>query len=102
MAVKNSHSLVTDRISELLVGLGNAISDGHLVVYYPHLLVHSEYSREGIGRKMMEAFFKKYSSFHQKMLTADGKAVGFYKNMGFERSALMHNKSLDLSSYLDK
>ena len=85
-ALRNSHSLVTARISRLLVGLGNAISDGHLVVYYPHLLVHPSHQGEGIGRKMMAAFLKKYSSFHQQMLTADGQAVGFYKNMGFERA----------------
>lgn len=31
-----SHSLVTAWDAARLVGLGNAISDGHLVVYYPH------------------------------------------------------------------
>ena len=44
-ALRNSHSLVTARLSNTLIGLGNAISDGHLVVYYPHLLVHPELSR---------------------------------------------------------
>ncbi len=85
-ALKNSHSLVTARISGVLVGLGNAISDGHLVVYYPHLLVNPEYQGKGIGRKMMEALLQKYASFHQQMLTADGKAVGFYARLGFERA----------------
>ena len=42
-ALLNSHSLVTAWDNEKLVGLGNAISDGYLVVYYPHLLVHPEY-----------------------------------------------------------
>jgi len=36
-ALRNSHSLVTARVGSKLIGLGNAISDGHLVVYYPHL-----------------------------------------------------------------
>lgn len=39
----HSHSLVSAWEGEQLVGLGNAISDGHLVVYYPHLLVHPDY-----------------------------------------------------------
>ncbi len=34
-ALRNSHSLVTARQNGKLVGLGNALSDGHLVVYYP-------------------------------------------------------------------
>ena len=42
-ALRNSHTLVTARIDGRLVGLGNAISDGHLVVYYPHMLVHPEF-----------------------------------------------------------
>ena len=46
-ALRNSHSLVTARMDGRLVGLGNAISDGHLVVYYPHLLVHPAFQGAG-------------------------------------------------------
>ena len=42
-ALVNSHTLISAWDSERLVGIGNAISDGFLVVYYPHLLVHPEY-----------------------------------------------------------
>jgi hypothetical protein len=45
-----SHSLVTAWDDDRLVGLGNAISDGHLVVYYPHLLVHPDYQAEALAR----------------------------------------------------
>ena len=85
-ALKNSHSLVTARIDGKLVGIGNALSDGHLVVYYPHMLVHPEHKGKGIGRAMMEHLRKKYASFHQQILVADGKAVDFYKSVGFERA----------------
>lgn len=85
-ALKNSHTLVTARISGKLVGIGNAISDGHLVVYYPHMLVHPDHQGAGIGRKMMQAMQSVYAGFHQQMLTADGDAVAFYKALGFERA----------------
>lgn len=85
-ALRNSHSLVTARISGVLVGLANAISDGYLVVYYPHLLVHPEYQRRGIGRKMVMALNSIYGNFHQQMLTADGEAIQFYKSVGFVRA----------------
>lgn len=85
-ALRNSHSLVTARIDGKLVGLGNAISDGHLVVYFPHMLVHPEYQGKGIGKQMMKAMLNKYASFHQLMLTADGQAIEFYKCLGFERA----------------
>jgi GNAT superfamily N-acetyltransferase len=83
-ALKNSDSLVTARISGKLVGIGNAISDGSLVVYYPHMLVHPDHRGKGIGRSMMELLQRRYASFHQQMLTADVDAIGFYKSLGFD------------------
>lgn len=85
-ALANSHSLVTARHASQLVGLGNAISDGHLVVYYPHLLVHPDYQGKGIGKKMMAALQAAYAGFHQQMLTADHNAIKFYESLGFARA----------------
>lgn len=85
-ALQNSHTLVVARSAGKLIGIGNAISDGHLVVYYPHMLVDPDYQGKGVGRKMMEAMQTVYGSFHQQMLTADGDAITFYKKLGFERA----------------
>lgn len=85
-ALCNSHSLVTARMAGRLIGIGNAMSDGHLVVYYPHMLVHPEHQGKGIGCLMMAALGEKYSGFHQQMLTADGDAIGFYERIGFARA----------------
>jgi GNAT superfamily N-acetyltransferase len=85
-ALRNSHSLVTARSGGKLLGLGNAISDGFLVVYFPHMLVHPRHQGQGIGRQMMAALLTKYAGFHQQMLTADGKAVAFYQSLGFVRA----------------
>lgn len=85
-ALNNSDALVTGRISGKLVGIGNAISDGSLVVYYPHMLVHPDYKGKGIGRAKMKLLQRKYASFHQQMLTADVDTVGFYKSLGFDRA----------------
>jgi GNAT superfamily N-acetyltransferase len=85
-ALRNSHTLVTARYGNDLVGIGNAIADGYLVVYYPHMLVHPSYQGKGIGRKMMQAMQSIYGGYHQQMLTADGDAIEFYKALGFERA----------------
>tara|TARA_R100001143_G_scaffold2775_1_gene5835 strand:+ start:1464 stop:1871 length:408 start_codon:yes stop_codon:yes gene_type:complete len=85
-ALRNSHTLATARIEGEIVGLGNAISDGSLVVYYPHLLVHPDYQGKGIGRKLMEAMQQVYGDFHQQMLAADGGAIEFYRALGFQRA----------------
>jgi GNAT superfamily N-acetyltransferase len=85
-ALRNAHSLATARIDGELVGLANAISDGHLVVYFPHMLVHPRHQRRGIGRQLMQALLTRYEGFHQLMLTADGDATPFYEAMGFTRA----------------
>lgn len=88
-ALRNSETLVTARRDGTLVGLSNAISDGHLVVYFPHVLVHPDYQGEGIGKKMMKVLMKKYDGFHQKSLVSDFEAVAFYQRLGFTRSGTM-------------
>ena len=85
-ALMNSDSLITAWDGDRLVGLGNAISDGYLVVYYPHLLVHPDYQGKGIGRIIVDRFQKKYGNFHQQMLTADNKTIDFYRKCGFEKA----------------
>jgi ribosomal protein S18 acetylase RimI-like enzyme len=85
-ALINSDSLITAWDKEKLIGIGNAISDGHLVVYYPHLLVHPNYQGKGIGQMIMDKMQEKYNNFHMQMLTADGKAIDFYRKVGFEKA----------------
>lgn len=85
-ALLNSHSLITAWDGNKLVGLGNAISDGYLVVYYPHLLVHPNYQGKGIGKMIVDKMQKKYGDFHMQMLTADAKAIEFYQKAGFVRA----------------
>ncbi len=81
-----SHSLITAWDGDRLVGLGNAISDGYLVVYYPHLLVLPDYQRQGIGTGILRRLLARYQGFHQHMLVADGRALEFYRKCGFERA----------------
>ena len=83
-ALANSHALVTAWDGAKLVALGNALSDGSLVVFYPHVLVLPEYRRRGIGREVMQRLMARYQGFHQQMLLSDPGAVGFFEACGFE------------------
>lgn len=85
-ALTNSHALFSAWHGDRLVGLGNAISDGFLVVYYPHLIVLPEYQGRGVGTELMRLLMARYAGFHQHMLVADGKAIEFYRKCGFERA----------------
>jgi GNAT superfamily N-acetyltransferase len=85
-ALVNSHCLITAWDGDVLVGLGNALSDGYLVVYYPHLLVSPQYQHRGIGRRIMEIMQAKYKGIHQQVLLAVDNAVPFYEKCGFQHA----------------
>lgn len=85
-ALLNSHHLVSAWHDKQLIGIGNAISDGFLVVYYPHLLVHPDYQGQGIGKKMVEMLKQRYAGFHMHMLVAEHQAIAFYEKCGFVRA----------------
>ncbi len=85
-ALLNSHALVSAWDDERLVGIGNAISDGFLVVYYPHLLVHPDYQGQGIGKRIMAILKRRYEAMHMQMLVADNEAIAFYERCGFTRA----------------
>jgi len=72
-ALNNSHTLITAWDGKQLIRLGNAISDGYLVVYYPHLLVHPNYQQMGVGKEIVRRMKVIYSGFHQHIVVADGK-----------------------------
>ena len=85
-ALSNSATLISAWVGEQLIGIGNAITDGYLVVYYPHMLVHPTYQGQGVGSEMMKRLMEKYAGFHQHMLVADGRAIDFYRKCGFTRA----------------
>jgi GNAT superfamily N-acetyltransferase len=81
-----SHTLITAWDGERLIGLGNTISDGCLVVYYSHLLVLPDYQGRGIGARLMQMLMARYVDFHQQVIFADGGATEFYRKLGFKRA----------------
>ncbi len=85
-ALLNSHCLVSAWDGEKLVGVGNAISDGFIVVYYSHLLVDPDYQRQGIGKRIMAILQQRYKGFHMQILVADSQAIPFYEKCGFRKA----------------
>ncbi len=83
-ALRDSHTVVSAWEDGTLVGLGNAISDGHLVVYYPHLLVLPSHHGKGIGAAIVQRLKARYADFHQHILVSDSRTIGFYGKCGFD------------------
>ena len=85
-ALTGSDHVISAWDGDILAGLGNAITDGALVVYYPHLLVDPNYHRKGIGRAIMERMTTHYRHMHQQVLIAeDPDAAAFYRAIGLKQ-----------------
>ncbi len=82
-ALTGSHAVVSAWHGDTLIGLGNAISDGSLVVYYPHLLVLPAYQRSGVGRQIMKRLQLRYDGFHQQVVLSVLDSAPFYEALGF-------------------
>ena len=85
-AVREAHATLSAWDDDRLVGVGYAISDGHLVVNYPHLVVAPTYQRRGIGTSIMRLLMTRYEAFHQQTILADRHAIAFYATLGFVRA----------------
>ncbi len=85
-ALANSHAVVSAWFDGRLIGLGSALSDGHLVVYYPHLLVHPDFQGRGVGRRIMDRLREKYAPLHTQILVSDGSTIPFYERCGFRKA----------------
>lgn len=83
-ALSNSETVISAWHQNALIGLGNAISDKALTVYYPHLLVLPSYQNMGIGREIMKHLQAPYVNFHQQILLAINYAAPFYEKLGFK------------------
>ena len=83
-AIENSSFLVCAYADTELIALGRAISDGVFTVYFPDLLVKSEWQNKGIGGQMMEIMLKDFEGFHNQVLIAEDEAArAFYLKQGF-------------------
>lgn len=81
--LRKSHAVVSAWQGDRLIGLGNTLSDGELVVYYSHMLVLPEFQGQGVGACIARRLMDRYQGFHQQVLLAVGSSVRFYERLGF-------------------
>ena len=86
-AIENSSFVVSAWWEgDTLIDLARALSDDVSIVYLQDVLVHPNYQRRGIGRRIVEKLLARYRDMHQHVLMADGDAIAFYERCGFVRA----------------
>jgi GNAT superfamily N-acetyltransferase len=81
----HAHTLLTAWAGHRLVGLAYSISDGFLVVYYPHVIVLPDYQGRGIATGLMKMMVGRYKDkdFYQQVLIKEKMGITLYERLGF-------------------
>ena len=84
-ALGGSLLVVTARDGDRLVGLARVVGDGASIVYVQDVLVHPDYRRLGLGRRLVESVLTPYAHVYQQVLITDAEPeqLGFYRALGF-------------------
>jgi GNAT superfamily N-acetyltransferase len=67
-----------------LVGAVRVLSDGYLFACVAEILVHPNYQRQGLGKRLMDAALS-IAPRGKLFLGAQPQAVGFFERLGYER-----------------
>jgi len=84
-AIGASHGVFTAWDGDMLVGLINVLSDGHMAAYVHYLLVRPEHQAKGIGKQLVAMVAEAYSDIPHKVLVAYNSKTSFYERCGFDR-----------------
>lgn len=90
-AFSHSDKVITAWDGDKLVGLINSIADGSLTAYIPYLLVHPDYQKQGIGRKLVKMIVSEYESYERIALLTEKDTVDFYRKCGFLEARSIHS-----------
>ncbi|TJY71465.1 GNAT family N-acetyltransferase [Arthrobacter sp. CAU 1506] len=84
-ALSGSAAIAVARAGTELVGLARVISDGASICYLQDVLVHPDFQRRGIGRRLVESVLQPFSHVRQKVLLTDDEAgqKAFYESLGY-------------------
>jgi len=99
-AINNSTYVVTAWNGETLVGLARCISDDVSICYLQDILIHPEFQRHGIGRKLLSNCLERFAHVRMKVLITDDEERQklFYKSLGFKNTKDL--KKTPLNAYV--
>ena len=102
-AIANSSYVVSAWNEEMLVGLARVLSDDVSICYLQDILVHPDYQRRGIGRKLVKACLDRYDHVRSKVLMTDDdeRQRLFYEKAGLRNMKDLVNTKLNAFIQID-
>jgi len=99
-AIQNSTYVVTAWNGETLAGLARCLSDDVSICYLQDILIHPEYQRRGIGRKLLVNCLERFAHVRVKVLLTDDeeRQIIFYESLGYKNTKDL--KKIPLNAYV--
>ena len=87
-AIRNSTYVVTMWSGEKMVGLARCISDDVSICYIQDILIHPDYQRHGIGRKLLLNCLERFAHVRMQVLLTDDeeRQLKFYESLGYKNT----------------
>tara|TARA_Y100000590_G_C15136973_1_gene794689 strand:- start:92 stop:523 length:432 start_codon:yes stop_codon:yes gene_type:complete len=87
-AFSNSTYVIIARVDECVVGLARSISDEVSIHYLQDILVHPEFQKKGIGRKLLNLMLERFENVRTHMILTDDeeKQLKFYESLGYKNT----------------
>ena len=70
-AIQNSTYVLTAWSGEKVIGLARCMSDDVSIFYLQDILIHPEYQRQGVGRKLLLKCLERFEHVRMKVLLTD-------------------------------
>jgi aralkylamine N-acetyltransferase len=99
-AIKARYAVVTAWNDNRLVGIGTVISDGVMYASIFDLVVHPEFQKNGVGKKIMEKLMESVPGTSVHLTSTFGNEE-FYKKLGFKKHKTAMAKYTYKSEYLE-
>jgi ribosomal protein S18 acetylase RimI-like enzyme len=99
-AIRGSTYVVSAWVGDRLVGLARGLSDDVSVFYLQDILVHPDYQRQGIGRRLLRRCLARFEHVRSKVLLtdADERQLRFYESLGYSDTGRL--KMLRLTTFV--
>ena len=99
-AVKNSTFVVTIHDGSTLIGLARSVTDDVSIHYLQDILVHTEYQRQGIGRKLLGICHERFKHVRTHMILTDDEERQkiFYESFGYKN--IQDYKKIKLNGFV--
>ena len=87
-ALRNSTYVVTAWDGDKLIGLARCLSDNVSICYLQDLLVHPDYQRLGVGRKLVFNCLAHFAHVRMQVLMTDDeeRQKKFYESLGYKNT----------------